>query len=110
MKREKTNVAILSEELWQGYESRLEVHNKTKYSGNKTRGDTAYKTNQGTEVETIRNQGSHQTGDTQGRASDLKQEESYFSKLNRKFTRQKNPKTGHPSPQCDRTPPSRANS
>ena len=45
-----------------------------KYSGNETKGDADYKIYQGrgTQVETISNQGRRQTGDTQGRASDLK--------------------------------------
>ena len=33
--------------LWQGYESGLEVHDKTKYSGNETRGDADDKIHQG---------------------------------------------------------------
>ena len=49
--------------------------------------------------------GNHQesgetSGDTQGRASDLKQEESYFSNKTGS-SQNKNPKTGHPSPRCD---------
>ena len=54
----------------------------------RTKGDTDYKTleGNGTQVETIRDQGRCQTSDTRGRASDLKQEESYFSIQNMKFT------------------------
>ena len=43
-------------------------------------------------METIRDQGRHQAGDKGGRASDLKREGNYFSKIKPEIDKTKNPR------------------
>ena len=78
----KQNLTILSlvqdKTVNQAGSTRQDEQNTLATRTGKTK--TLYTWGEGAQVETFRDQGKRLTGDTRGRASDLKREESYFSK------------------------------